>query len=407
MDFMRGAAGGRIVSTLTASMLMLAACGPAGQGTPTSAPAANAPAATSAPATQPTPATNAPAPTAAPAAGQAKQGGRVILGDFADAKTLNPVTVTDVPSDVVTSRIYTSLIAVDPKTGEAGPNLAEKFDFSADGKTLTFQLRNGLKFSDGSPLTGDDFKFTVMATLRSKKTNHKNNVDQIVGAKDYIAGSADDVSGIKVDGKTITVSLVNSFCPALIQIGNLSIIPKSVFGKYLVPNDASKNLDDAPENNAPPVSSGAFTVKEWVPNDHITLARNDNYVQKANIDQWPPTVSPNQPAPTAALKVGEIDIAEFAPKDLQDMQSVNSVQVFKYLNLGYVYIGWNQLRGGKEFFQDKTVRQALTYGLNVDQVVEKVLFGEGVKMIAHTPPVSWVYDPSGMNDYKYDPAKAE
>ena len=407
MDFMRGAAGGRIVSTLTASMLMLAACGPAGQGTPTSAPAANAPAATSAPATQPTPATNAPAPTAAPAAGQAKQGGRVILGEFADAKTLNPVTVTDVPSDVVTSRIYTSLIAVDPKTGDAGPNLAEKFDFSADGKTLTFQLRDGLKFSDGSPLTGDDFKFTVLATLRSKKTNHKNNVDQIVGAKEYIAGSAEDVSGIKVDGNNITVSLVNAFCPALNQIGGLSIIPKSVFGKYLDPKDANKNLDDAPENNAPPVASGAFTFKEWVPNDHITLVRNDNYWQKANIDEWVHKVYPNQDSLTAALKVGEVDMAQFDPKDVQDMQSVSSLQVFKYLNLGYTYIGWNQLRGGKEFLQSKAVRQALAYGLNVDQVVDKVLFGEGVKMVAHTPPVSWAYDPNGLNDYKYDPARAE
>ena len=410
MDLLRGATGGRIVSTVTASMLLLSACGPAGQATPTSAPAANAPVATTAPAAQPASATNAPAvpvPTTAPAAGQPKPGGRVILGDFADAKTLNPVTVTDVPSDVVTSRIYTGLIAVDPKTGEVGPNLAEKFDFSADGKTLTFQLRDGLKFSDGSPLTGDDFKFTVMATLRSKKTNHKNNVDQIVGAKEYISGGADDVSGIKVDGNNITVTLVNAFCPALNQIGNLSIIPKSVFGKYLDPKDASKNLDDAPENNAPPVSSGAFTFKEWVPNDHITLVRNDNYWQKANIDEWVHKVYPNQDALTAALKVGEVDMAQFDPKDVQDMQSVSSVQVFKYLNLGYTYIGWNQLRGGKEFLQSKAVRQALTYGLNVDQVVDKVLFGEGVKMVAHTPPVSWAYDPNGMNDYRYDPARAE
>ena len=410
MDLLRGATGGRIVSTVTASMLLLSACGPAGQATPTSAPAANAPAATTAPAAQPASATNAPAvpvPTTAPAAGQPKPGGRVILGDFADAKTLNPVTVTDVPSDVVTSRIYTGLIAVDPKTGEVGPNLAEKFDFSADGKTLTFQLRDGLKFSDGSPLTGDDFKFTVMATLRSKKTNHKNNVDQIVGAKEYISGGADDVSGIKVDGNNITVTLVNAFCPALNQIGNLNIIPKSVFGKYLDPKDAGKNLDDAPENNAPPVSSGAFTFKEWVPNDHITLVRNDNYWQKANIDEWVHKVYPNQDALTAALKVGEVDMAQFDPKDVQDMQSVSSVQVFKYLNLGYTYIGWNQLRGGKEFLQSKAVRQALTYGLNVDQVVDKVLFGEGVKMVAHTPPVSWAYDPNGMNDYRYDPARAE
>ena len=430
MDFLRGPVSGRIVSTFTASMFVLAACGPAGQTSPTSAPAATtapaatgapAAAATSAPAAAPAPTTASasgaqptaaakpavPAPTVAAAAGQPKQGGRVIWGDFTDIKTLNPVTSTDTSSTEVINRIYTPLVTIDPETGAIAPGLAEKWDFAADGKTLTFQLRDGLKFSDGSALTGDDFKFTVMATLRSKKTNHKNNVDQIVGAKEYIDGTSSDVSGINVNGKTITVTLVTPFCPAMVQIGNLNIIPKSVFGKYFDPTDATKNLDDAPENNAPPVASGAFMFKEWVPNDHTTVVRNDNFWNKANIDEWVHKVYPNGDALTAALKVGEVDMATFDPKDLRDMQSVSSVQVFKYPNLGYTYIGWNQARGGKEFLQDKAVRQALTYGLNVDQVVQKVLFGEGFKMVAHTPPVSWAYDTAGLNDYKFDPAKAE
>jgi peptide/nickel transport system substrate-binding protein len=413
MAFLRGAVTSRIVSSLTAGTLMLAACGPASQTTPTAAPAA--PAATSAPAAappaQPTaapkPAATAPGPTIAPAAGQPKQGGRVIWGDITDIKTLNPVISTDTSSTEVINRIYAPLLTVDAKTGEVGPGLAEKWDFSADGKTLTFQLRDNLKFSDGSPITGEDFKFRVLATLRSKKTNHKNNVDSIVGAKEYIAGTAEDVSGVKIDGKSITVSLVNSFCPALIQIGNLTVIPKAVFSKYIDPKDPSKNLDDAPENNAPPVASGAFMFKEWVPNDHVTVVRNDNFYQKANIDEWVHKNYPNGDALTAALKVGEVDMAQFDPKDLQDMQNVSTVQVFKYLNLGYTYMSWNQLRGGKEFLQDKVVRQALTYALNVDQVVQKVLFGEGVKMVAHTPPVSWAYDTEGLNTYPYDPAKAE
>src|SRR5205823_49118 len=179
---------------------------------------------------------------------------------------------------------------------------------------------------------------------------------------------------------------------------------KSVFGKYLDPKDPTKNLDDAPENNAPPVASGAFMFKEWVPNDHVTLVRNDNFYQKANIDEWVHKNYPNGDALTAALKVGEVDMAQFDPKDLQDLQNVSTIQVFKYLNLGYTYMSWNQLRGGKEFLQDKAVRQALSYALNVDLVVERVLFGEGVKMIAHTPPVSWAFDATGLNDYKYDPA---
>jgi peptide/nickel transport system substrate-binding protein len=417
MNVFRGSVTGRIPSILATAALVLAACGPSSVTTPNAstapttaassgAQATSAPTSASTSAAQPTSAPAAPVPTTS-TAGQPKPGGTVILGNFSDAKTLNPILVTDTSSDAVASRLYAPLLAIDATTGQVQPALADSYAFSADGKTLTFHLRDGVKFSDGSPITPDDFKFSVEALLRSKKTNHKNNVDQIVGAQDYINGTASDLSGITSDGNTITVTLQNPFCPALTQIGNLAVLPRSVFGKYLDPNDASKNLDDAPENNAPTVTSGAFTFKEWVPNDHVTLVRNDNYWQKANIDQWVHKVYPNQDALTAALKVGEVDMAQFDPKDEQDMQSVPNVQVFKYLQLGYTFIGWNQLRGGKEFFQDQSVRQALSYGLNVQQVIDKVLFGEGTKMVAHTPPVSWAYDASGMNTYDYDPAKAE
>lgn len=410
-----GGIGQRAAPVFAAATLVLAACGPSGGATPaaTGAPAPAAGPTAAAPSggnvlTQPTKPSGATAPSpTVPTRSQGSSGGRVILGEFADAKTLNPVTVTDVTSDVVTNRIYMSLTRVDAKTGDSTPGLAEKLEASPDGKTLRFTLRDGLKWSDGSPLTGEDFKFTIMATLRSKKTNHKNNVDQIVGAQEYIAGTADDLSGVTISGNDITVNLQTSFCPAMNQIGGLQIIPKSVFGKYFDPKDPSKNLDDAPENLAPPLASGPFTFKEWLPNDHITLGRNDMYWQKANIDEWVLKVYPSQDAQTAAVKVGEIDMAEIAPKDLQDMQSASSVQVFKYLNLGYTYMSYNQLRGGKEFLQDKAVRQAMTYAVNTDLIVERVLFGEGVKMVAHTPPVSWAYDASELNTYPFDPAKAE
>lgn len=336
-----------------------------------------------------------------------KQGGRVITGESADARTLNPILVSDVPSEVVSSRIYAGLTYADAQNGEIKPDLARSFNLSADGKTLSFELRDGLKFSDGSPLTGDDFKFTIMATLRSKKTNHRNYFEQIVGAQDFIDGKANDLTGVKIDGNTITVSLVNSFCPALMQIGTTAIIPQSVFGKYLDTNDSGKNLDDAPENKAPTVASGPFAFKEWVPNDHITLVRNDNYWQKANIDEWVHKVYPTQDALTAALEVGEVDITQFDAKDLQNVQANASIQVTRFVQPGYTYIGWNQMRGGKEFFQEKAVRQALAYGLNLDGVIQKALLGEGVRVLADTVPSSWAYDPAGLNEYRYDPAKAE
>src|SRR5712692_9158664 len=111
MDFLRGAVSGRIVSSLTAGMFVLAACGPAAQqAAPTSAPAAPTTAAA---------ATSAPAAAAQPTAAA--------------------------------------------KTGDVAAQYAERWEFAGDCKTLSFVMRDGLKWSDGSPITGYDFKFTVMA----------------------------------------------------------------------------------------------------------------------------------------------------------------------------------------------------------------------------------------------------
>jgi peptide/nickel transport system substrate-binding protein len=340
--------------------------------------------------------------------GEPQFGGRVILGSIADAKVLSPVHSTDVTSSDVHGRIYESLTQLDPKTGEATGRLAEKFEVSPDNKSITFTLRDGLKWSDGSAFSGDDFAFTAEAVMRSKSTVRKNIFQDIVGAKDYADGKAESISGIQVNGKNITVQLSQPYCPAVNSIGGFGIMPRSVFGRYMDPKDANKNIDEAPELRAPPIAIGPYKFKEWVPNDHITLTRNDGfYLGKPYLDEWVNKVYPDANATTAALKTGEIDVATVEPKDLEDLKALPNLKLYSYLATGYTYIGWNQLRGGKEFLQSKPVRQALAYGLNMDQVIEKVLFGEGRRQLAHTPPVLWAYDPAGLNDYKYDPAKAE
>lgn len=410
MEFLRN----RVLSSLTASLLVVTACGPSiapAPAGPTSAPAAQSSTSTSAN-SQVAPATGTapvvPAPTILGATAQPVKGGRIIYGSFADAKTLNPVLSSDVASSDVWGRIYETLTTVDQNTGQPLPRLAEKFDVSPDNKTFTFTLRDGLKWSDGSDFSGEDFKFTAEAVMRSKATVRKNIFQDIVGAKDYADGKATEISGIAVDGKTITVQMTAPFCPALTAISGFGIIPQSVFAKYLDPNDASKNLDNAPENNNPPIAMGPFKFKEWVPNDHITLVRNDLfYGGPPNLDEWDMKIYPNQTALTAALKTGELDVGAIEAKDLQDMQQVSTLAFHTWPELGYTFMGWNELRGGKEFFQDKAVRQALSYGLNMDQVIQKVLFGQGTKMVAHTPPVSWAYDAAGLNQYAYDPAKAQ
>lgn len=369
-----------VAGSFLALLVLAAACAPAATG-PTAPPAAIAP--------------------------QAARGGRAVVGAFSDARVLNPVLSSDASSAEVWGRVYEGLIAVDRNSAQPQPRLAERFDVSEDYKTLTFALRPGLVWSDGTPFSGEDVAFTAEAVMRSKKTVRKNIFQNVVGAKAFGEGTAPTIDGISVDGDVVTFRLDKPNCPALTDIGLFGIIPKSVFGKYHSAEDASKNIDDAPENVAPPLSTGPFVFQEWRPNDRIVLARNDRYAfGPALLDEWVYKVHPDATALAAALKTGEIDVARVDARDLEDLQRQDHLAFYPYLAPGYTYIGWNQLRGGKEFLQSTAVRQALAYGLDVDQVIGTVLSGQGKRMLAHTPPTSWAYDPEGLNDYAYDPARA-
>ena len=370
----------RIVVIMMAGLLLLAGCAPA----------------RTAPATAPDPSDNAPV-----------AGGRLVVGAIADAKVLNPVLSSDVPSAEVWSRVYESLLKVDPQTGQPTPRLAERYEVAADGQGLTFWLRPGVTWSDGTPFTGDDVKATAEAVMRSKKTVRKSTFQDIVGARAFAEGKASSIEGISVQDNVLTIRLEKPFCPAVTELGLFGIVPRHVFGKYMDGQDAAKNIDEAPENNAPTVGTGPFVSSEWRPNDRIVMKKNERFAFGGPyLDEWVYKVHPDTTTLAAALKTGEIDAARVEPKDVEGLKQDDSLSFYSYLAPGYTYIGWNQLRGGKEFFQNANIRRALAHGLDTQAVIDSVLLGQGQKVYAHTPPVSWAYDRSALAEYPYDPTKA-
>ncbi|HLZ30801.1 MAG TPA: ABC transporter substrate-binding protein [Chloroflexota bacterium] len=320
---------------------------------------------------------------------------------------LNPLLTTDPQSTTASWRIYAAPLGYDPRTGEPSPHLAESWAVSPDNTSITFTMRDNLTWSDGSPLTVDDMWFTLEALVRSQSAPRKATIaGEIVGAQDYADGKTQQIAGVSTSGRTLTVQLTGPLCTAATDIGELPILPRSVFGKYMDPADPSKTIDDARENNAPPLASGPFRFQEWVPRDHVTLVRNDHfYLGPPKLDEWVYRVIPNPTAIAAALKTGEIDVAQLLGR-VDDLKATSSLNVYSIPGTGYTYIAWNELRGGKEFFADKTVRQALAYGLDWNQIIATLAGGEAVRVVAHTPPTSWAYDPTGLNDYAYNPPKA-
>lgn len=375
--------------------LVAAACGPA--QTPPAGASPTGPAAT---------------------AEQPVAGGRVIEGTFSDIRTINPILVTDTPSARITGLIYDGLITADKDNGEPAPNMA-KFDVSKDGLNYTYEIDAKVNWSDGKPVVAEDWYVAKKLVAMSKVSVRKSLFQDIVGWKEFLpfdaeknptGGTATEISGVKIDPanpKKFTVTVSKISCPALFNLASY-VIPAHVFGKYAAAGQADA-IDKAPENTAPTVFSGPFKFKEWRQGDQIILTRNDTYWKGAPLlEEYVYKIVADQTVLAAQLKTGELNFGTIEPKDLADMERQENVKVSKYKNLGYTYIGWRTDSQSVPALQDKRVRQALAYGLDMDAVTKNVLFGEGFKQVSHHVPVQWAYpDPKLLNQYPYDKAKAE
>jgi peptide/nickel transport system substrate-binding protein len=338
-------------------------------------------------------------------------GGRVIRGSFSDIRVLNPVVSTDATSSQVTSLMYDSLLGVDAKTGNPIPWMG-KWTVSSDNQTFSWEIDAKANWSDGKPVIAEDFLTRAKAVARSKLTTQKSSWADVEGFNDYRDGKATAIAGITIDTanpKKFSVHFTRSFCPALVQVFGSAPIPTQVFGKYTVDNDPSKNIDTAPENAAPTAVSGPFKFKEWRKGDQVILSRNDGYWRGAPyLEEFVQKVVADSTVQAAQLKTGELTLGSVQPGDYDDLSKADNLKVYEWKDNGFVYLGWRLNNPNVPFLQDKRIRQALAYGLDMSQVVTSVVLGHGEKQIYHTPSVSWASPgTSGFNDYKFDATKAE
>lgn len=353
-----------------------------------------------------------PAATAAPTETPVR-GGRLVLGSAGDVATLQPILATDDGSGGVLRLIYWPLLENDPATGELRAGLAERFEASADGTTITFTLRDGLTWSDGIPFTADDYKYTVEAYARSKKTSSKSKFQDIVGWSDYVQGRDDSLRGVRAsgNGKVIEISLQRASCLSLRNL-NASAIPKHQFIKEWDSKtfDVTTSIDSSSFNLAPPASTGPFVFKEWRRSDQVIVTRNDRYFRGSPLlDEIVFKILPTNAAVRNAFVAGEIHWFTPASSDIEYVRQQAGASASEYRiadKLSYNFIAWNQKATRAPWLADRRVRQALWYGLDITTIVEKLEFGYGHQVFANTPQPSWAYDGSGLNHYEYEPARA-
>jgi len=340
------------------------------------------------------------------------RGGRLVEGAFADAKTFAPFLANDPSSLIVSGLVYDSLFHVDSKTGEITPNLGT-WTVSPDGRTYNWKIEPGAIWSDGTPITGQDYLTGVKAVARSKKAIRVASFQDIVGFDEYRSSVAQTITGITVDPtdpKSFSVKFKRVFCPALTSAFGPAAgpLPTQVYAKYTGPDDTGPKIDDAPENMAPPVASGPFLFKAWKPNDQIMLDRNDRYYRgRPNLDGYVLKIVGDVTTLAGQLRSGELNFGTIEPKDLEDIRKRDTLRVYSYPDLSYNYIGWNVKSAAVPALADKRIRQALAYGLDMNAVVQQVLYGQGSRVFEHHIAASWASaDPFALNRYPYDPVQS-
>ncbi|MBC2458512.1 peptide-binding protein [Clostridium beijerinckii] len=302
----------------------------------------------------------------------------------------------------VNSLVYSPLILLD-ENNDFKSGLADKYEFSGDNLTVTFNLRKDVKWHDGEDFTADDVAFTFTSMADPKYTGSRfNEISKIVGAQDYHDGKADSISGIKViDKYTISFTYSKVYAPALSNFSQRGIIPKHIWSKVNVADwDKQSDLLNKP------VGTGPYKLIDFKPDQYVELAKNDSYFGGApKIDKFIFKVA-NTETELSELAKGDLDIVELSSTKEEDLKMLKDagIKIEEKPSANYQFMTMN---GNRDFFKDKRVRQAITYAINRKGIVDSLLGEHGQVINAPISLAGWAYPKSGLNTYDYNADKAK
>ena len=311
-------------------------------------------------------------------------GERVItVAQYADAVSLDPQHTNDNASYSVEKPMLEGLIGFNEKM-EQIPQLAEKWDASADARVYTFYLRKGVKFHDGTPFNA--------AAVKANFDRVRNPDNKLRRYTLYKVISQIDV----IDDSTVRFTLSEPFGAMIATFAHPA-------GGINSPTAVQKYGADYGKN---PVGTGPYKFQEWVPNDHITLVKNPDYWDKNNaakVDKIIVKPVPEDGTRIAMLQKGDAQFINAVPYSMAEV-----VQKDKNLSLAEsesVYTFWVAMNTQKKPFSDVRVRQAMNYAINKEAIIKAVLRGHGKPANSPLAPQVWGYTP--VKTYPYDPAKAK
>jgi peptide/nickel transport system substrate-binding protein len=313
-------------------------------------------------------------------AGAAASEGTVTIAQGVDADTLDPLKASVTPSTNIQAQIFDTLARHDA-SGKLQPQLALSWKTIAPA-VWEFKLRHGVVFSNGDPFTSADVKFSVEKILDpAYKSAQVPRVDTVV-----------------------RVETPDAYTVRMITKRPTPLPPAITRPIFIVDAKYWQAHGDAYMNEHP-IGTGAYVLREWQKDDHLSLDVNPKYWGAA------PAIAhvifkpiPEAGTRVAALKSGDVDLITNVPfQQALSLTGGRTTRMTSARSVRVLYIAFNTLKPGPQ--QNKLVRQALNYAIDVPQIVRAVLGGRAYELGQVVPQNFFGYAP-GVPSYRHDDAKA-
>jgi peptide/nickel transport system substrate-binding protein len=292
-----------------------------------------------------------------------------------------------------------------------------KLDVDADNNKVKITIQQDVKWSDGTPLTVEDiiYSYEIIGHPDYTGIRYDGDFQNIIGAAEYKAGTADSISGIKkIDDKTVEISMTK-VSPAIYSGGD------GLWGyaapKHQLKDIPVKDLISSDAVRKTPITLGPFKLDKLVDGESIQYVRNEHYwkgVPKLEkvVLQVVPSASIGE-----ALRTGQYDMASSYPTTQYDgVKDLKNLNVLARPEKAYTYIGfklgkWDATKGVNVTnpdakMNDQKLRQAIAYAIDVEQVGERFYQGLRSRATSLIPPAFASFHDNTLTGYSYDPEKA-
>ncbi len=343
--------------------------------------------------------------------------GTAVVGIQSDVDNFNPVISTNSLANQLNTALYPLLFDEVFDMGEGRllfkPSLARSWDFRNDGKDVVLHLRNDVKWQDGVPVTAEDVKFSFglygNPDVGSARRNYIDNMILTDGVFDL------EKSITVIDDTTLIFHFTRPYAEQLYHI-NLMPVPRHIFH-----NAVPKSLANHPANSQP-LSAGPLKLLQWTRLQEIVMGTNPRCTlpYPAKLDRIVFRIMTEATTRLTELEKGDLDMLwPVYPENVKEItDKYPDIRLVTLPPRAYDFISWANIdfaryreSNGKEIkphplFGSKRVRQALTYAINRQSIIDGFLGEYGEPAITSISPVfRWALNME-LKPYPYDPRKA-